>query len=157
MSDEDDVYSDRELKSSPRRNECPRYCSMFRCTIDTKTGTCREECKKLDLTNSLICELCEEDCSKERKMILLDTKYFDHMKSKKTDDSSKRVDGVKTKHTAMEMRLQEIRDEFHSTPNWKTWVRGALKVKSANLRAKIEIYREVMDELGIQYDANVEI
>ena len=153
----EDYVDDKELKISPRKDKCPEYCSMFKCSILSKTGTCREECGKLDLTKSLICEICEEDCSKERKMILLDTKYFDHMRTVKTDNTSKNLEDIKTEFKFLEIRLQETRDEFHKLPSWQFWAGGDLKSKSGKIRHEMEIYKKIMDKLGIQYDETIEV
>ena len=157
MDDHEDFIDD-ELKSPPRKTKCPSYCTVFKCLIDEKTGgNCREECKKLELTKSLVCEICTEDCEKERKMILLDTKYFDYMKTLKTENTTKKIDNVKTEYRAMEMRLQEVRDQFHMLPAWNVAGRNKLKEKSAKLKYKMTIYQEIMDYLGIEYEKNVDI
>lgn len=152
-----DGYVDEELKVSPRK-QCPAYCSIFGCIIEEKNnGKCREECGKLDLTNSLICVLCEEKCDKERKITLLDTKYFDHMKTLKTDDTSKKLDGIKDKYRSMELVLEQIRDEYHKTASWRYFAKGQLEERSAKLRAKMETYSDMMEDMGIQYDKKVEL
>lgn len=154
---DEEYIDDNELKVSPRKEKCPEYCSMFKCTILNKTGACREECGKLELTKSLICEICDEDCTKERKMILLDTKYFDHMRTVKTDNTSKNLEDIKIEFKFLEIRLQEIRDEFHKIPSWQFWVGGDLKAKSGKIKHEIMIYKKILDKLEIQYDETIEI
>lgn len=154
---DDDGYIDKELKVSPRK-QCPTYCSTFKCFIDDETnGKCRNECSKLDLTNSLICEICEHDCSKERKIVLLDTKYFDAVKKNKEEKVSKKVDDIKGEYRLMEIRLTEIRDEFHKTPSWMFWVRSKLQAKSGKLRNEMKTYIQLMNKMGIEYDQQVEL
>jgi len=154
----DDEF-DRELKVSPRK-DCPTYCTTFKCFVDEKTeGRCRNECKKLDLTNSFICELCEENehCTKERKMIMLDTKYFDAVKKNKEEKASQKLEDIKGEYRLMEIRLEEIRDDFHKTPNYIFWVRNNLLAKSNKLKMEMKMYIQLMDKMGINYEQKVEL
>jgi len=154
--DEDDDI-DSSIKMPPRK-QCPTYCSLFKCTVaENLNGKCRQECSKLDLTKSLICEICEKKCTKEQKMIFLDTKYFDHMSSVKNDENKSKVSDVKTEYRAMEIQLQAIRDEFYRIPSYNFTARNSLKSKSSMLKNKMLIYIEIMEMLGIKFDKNIDL
>ena len=151
--DDDEFIDDSELKVSPeRKQECPEYCSMFNCVVLSKTGNCKEECKRLEPNKSLICEICTENCSEERKRILLDANYLEHVESLKTDNTKENIEKVKLEYLMLEGKLQEVRDEFHKTPSYKFWLTGGLKEKSGKIRFEMTVYHKMMDKLGIEYE-----
>ena len=160
----DDDYQPKRPSSRPRRGEyirggsleCPELCNKFNCVIK---GNCNKECNNLDIAHAMICDLCEHsnECSPERKRILLGLDYFQNLKHKKTSSIISKIDIIKEKHRDAEKEAQRLADEFYATSWWlglNYRKKMGLKAKGNKIKFIISFYREIFEDLGIKYDIN---
>lgn len=137
-----------------KKNQCPEFCGLFNCIVKENCGN---ECNKLDLAKASICSLCDNDCDKERKRVLLGTDYYQHIKVMKTADIMEKLERVREKHMEQETLFKEVSEQFSKTPGYNFPARQQLSSRGKKIKYAIEIYREIMEELGIKYDKVVDM
>jgi len=157
--DEDDLDGGPTefIKRPPKynkKNQCPELCGLFSCIVKENCGN---ECTKLDLAKASICSLCEIDCDKERKRVLLGVDYYQHIKTMKTANIMEKLEKVREKHMEQETLFKEVSEQYSKTPSYNYPLRQKLSSRGKKIKHAIEIYREIMEELGIKYDKVIEM
>lgn len=146
--------TEEEVKQRYRPPSCPQYCKQFNCVL---IGDCNDECKKLDQAKAMICELCNDQCNTEKKkIILLNTVYYQEKKKLFSSNILDGVHGVKERHYYLETRWKEERKKQLETDWYKFSKKTEHKNDAKKIKFELELLRKFMDMLNIPFEKNLD-
>lgn len=158
-SDIDEMFDgemEEPVRSTSSAPPCPSFCQLFECVLVEHGRRCGLACENLDMTKGMICDLCQHDCNKQRKMVLLELDYFNKVRARKEDDSRTKIQDLLDEYNHKEMKYKEMKEAYYKIPSWQFWAKRPIISEANFLKYDIQMYRKIMDTLGIEYKVRVQ-
>lgn len=147
--------AEEEIQQRFREEKCPRNCKKFTCIL---LGNCNEECKKLDMAQAMICELCADKCETEKqKIILLDMEYYQEKKKLFSKNILDGVHVIKDRHYYLETRYVEVKKKQFETEWYKFGEKTGYQREAKTIKFELELLRKFMDTIEIPYKKELKL